>query len=432
MSLTNTQSRCDKQNITRYASYKIDKSNFDPMTGFLEVDATIARVGVQAYMTADGVRRELRPEDAVASSAITFKSKPLTLNHPSDGAVTADNFSKVVVGFVPDIEYKDGLLSTLSPLIIQDAKAIQAASTSHQQLSAGYLVDLVDESGVWVDVHGVQGDKGKKYEYDAIQTNIRANHVALVEEGRAGKIASLKFDGTDDNMYRELLRNDAGYEINSEIEPISKTVNPNIDNIMTINITIDGKEYNETQVVDLFHTVKSDHQAALTKLQTDLDSEKQRADVAEGKLLAAEKLNKEQEATITSLKSDEDIEKEISARMDAWLTALPILGVEKADYKLSVAEVNKLVVKKLAPEMNLDDMSDSVIQGVYLGLTANLPKVTEDSKDSTVSSSDPTDALKTLLNRTAPKPSHANKVDEAIKSYEQQLADAWKSNVSTH
>ncbi len=410
----------------RYSTFCVDQSEFDASTGFLKVDATIARVGVQLYMTADGVRRELRPEIAVADSAATFKAKPLTLNHPSTngGAVTSDNFKDVIVGIVPDIKYEDGLLKTVEPLIIQDKDAIQAATTTHQQLSAGYMVDLIEESGVWEDTFGVQGPPGAKYEYDSIQTNIRANHVALVEKGRAGEIASLKFD-SDDNKFRELLKNDAGYEIDSEIEPIS-TVNQKIVTIMPI--TIDGKEYNETQVVDLFHNLKNDHQKALEASQAEIASEKERADLAEGKLLAAEKTNSELTEQIKTLNSDEDIQTEIAARMDAWMTALPILELDNADYSLSVAAVEKLVVAKLAPEMSLDGMSESTLHGLYLGLMANRSKKDDapkaDSKEN--KSDDGLAAFQAVLNRSTTKQTSADVINDGYASYEQELENAWK------
>ena len=413
----------------RYSTFNIDRSNFDATTGFLEVDATIARVGVQLYMTADGVRRELRPESAVQDSAITFKAKPLTLDHPSTngGAVTSDNFKQEVVGVVPDIKYEDGLLKTEGPLVIQDTAAVQAATTTHQQLSAGYMVDLLDESGIWEDTFGVQGPPGAKYEYDSVQTNIRANHVALVERGRAGEIASLKFD-SDDNKFRELLKNDAGYEINSEIEPIS-TVTPKIETIMPI--TIDGKEYNETQVVDLFHTLKNDHKLALEASQAELATEKERADVAEGKLLAAEKTNTELNEQIKTLNSDEDIQKEIAARMDAWLTALPILELDKADYALSVSDVEKLVVAKLAPEMSLDDMSDATLHGLYLGLLANRPKADEAAtEEKAPSANDGLAAFQAILNKApAAKTDSSKLAQDAMAAYEAELASAWKNAV---
>ena len=413
----------------RYSDFKMDRTNFDAMTGFLEVDATIARVGVQLYMTADGVKRELRPESEVSRSADTFKLKPLTLEHPMavDG-VTSKNYKDVNVGTVPNIVYSEGLLNTDEPLVIQEEQAIEAATTTHQQLSAGYLVDLVEESGVWEDTFGVQGPKGARYEYDSIQTNIRANHVALVERGRAGEIASLKFDSEDDNKFRELLKNDAGYEISTEIEPLS-TVEPKIEHIMPI--TIDGKEYNETQVVDLFHKIKNDHKSALEASKSETAGEKQRADLAEGKLLAAEKVNAEQAETIKTLNSDEDIQKEIAARMDAWLTALPILELDKADYSLSVADVNKLVVTKLAPEINLDNMSAAVIQGIYVGLLAAQPKADEAAQATKAKKADDgLAAFQAVLNRTVPKADTSQVLEDGISTYEEELAAAWNRPTS--
>ena len=42
-------------------------------------------------------------------------------------------------------------------------------------MSLGYNLDLIEEPGEW------NGEK-----YDAIQTNIRINHLAIVDKARAG------------------------------------------------------------------------------------------------------------------------------------------------------------------------------------------------------------------------------------------------------
>ena len=51
----------------------------------------------------------------------------------------------------------------------------------------GYNLDLIEEPGVW---------KGQPY--DAIQTNIVINHLALVASARAGEQARLNIDGSDE------------------------------------------------------------------------------------------------------------------------------------------------------------------------------------------------------------------------------------------
>ena len=61
-------------------------------------------------------------------------------------------------------------------LTVTDADAIAKIKTGEfRDLSAGYLCDVVMESGIFDGKH-----------YDGVMKNIRGNHVALVREGRAG------------------------------------------------------------------------------------------------------------------------------------------------------------------------------------------------------------------------------------------------------
>ena len=66
---------------------------------------------------------------------------------------------------------------------------MKQASWQHgfKELSLGYNLDLVEEPGTY------NGEP-----YDAIQTNIVINHLALVASARAGEQARLNIDGSDE------------------------------------------------------------------------------------------------------------------------------------------------------------------------------------------------------------------------------------------
>lgn len=106
-------------------------------------------------------------------AASTFNGLPLLLDHYVDSAAA------------PQKEHRVGSLGTDAAfnapyldnsLIVTDAAAIDAIeSGDSRELSAAYLYDPVFEPGTF------NGEA-----YDFVMTNIRGNHVALVEEGRAG------------------------------------------------------------------------------------------------------------------------------------------------------------------------------------------------------------------------------------------------------
>lgn len=156
--------------------------------GYLVADARAARIGIQEYtgreVDPDGslglrdkaIVRVLRPEaevfnkDAIAS----FSTIAVTNDHPPE-AVTADNWRKYGVGETGDEILRDGKFMRV-PLAIRDAAAIRAFEDGKQELSCGYTCDVDPTGGTTED--GLQ--------YDAIQRNIRGNHIALVRRGRAG------------------------------------------------------------------------------------------------------------------------------------------------------------------------------------------------------------------------------------------------------
>ena len=130
------------------------------------------------------VYRGYRPAAELLAAAPTFNGLPLLKEHVKDSA--EDPQKELRIGNLgTDAAFRAPYLD--NSLIIQDAEAIAALNPSdpgtpggrsaraRRELSASYRYDPVMRSGVF------QGQP-----YDFIMTNIRGNHVALVEEGRAG------------------------------------------------------------------------------------------------------------------------------------------------------------------------------------------------------------------------------------------------------
>lgn len=151
--------------------------------GYLVVDARVARTGVQDYLGSEVGRADLaqvsvyRSEDEVFSdeAMASFAHRPVTDDHPTE-RVTADNWKQFAIGQTADEIARDKKFLRV-PLMVADAAVIDKIQYGKRELSAGYSCELKFEPGVTED--------GQKY--DAIQTNIRANHVAIVDRGRAGK-----------------------------------------------------------------------------------------------------------------------------------------------------------------------------------------------------------------------------------------------------
>ena len=155
--------------------------------GGLDVPANLTRVGVFTYHQPDGtVQRELRPADEVfkTDSLDTLSGAPLCVGHP--GLVRADNWQQHAVGHVGDEVKQDGKFVAARVRVQSAPVVLKVEKKDLVELSCGYTCDLERTPGTF------EGEK-----YDAIQRNIRYNHVALgpANFGRAGNDVKLRMDG---------------------------------------------------------------------------------------------------------------------------------------------------------------------------------------------------------------------------------------------
>lgn len=141
-----------------------------------------------SYLLGDGTtRREYRPQAEVfhKDSLETFSYVPVTNDHPPE-MVDAKNARKYTVGLTGEQARADGEFVRL-PLNVFDGETIEAMARGKVQISVGYVCDL--------DMAAGTAPSGERY--DAVQRNIRVNHVALVDEGRAGPDARVRMDAAD-------------------------------------------------------------------------------------------------------------------------------------------------------------------------------------------------------------------------------------------
>ena len=192
---------------TRYDSVKF-KATIDE-NGFLVDTPVVARLGVQVYYMEDGrTVREFRPAEEVFKdeSLSSYQGKPMTLDHVF---VNPENAKDVVVGSVTGKAEPLGS-SVVAPIVVYDNTAIQEAIAGNaKELSVGYSA-ILDETPGWGDPatgeyvlksDGDQFDAPEGWqEFDAIQRDIKVNHLAMVYRGRAG-IAKLNMDGEQENPY---------------------------------------------------------------------------------------------------------------------------------------------------------------------------------------------------------------------------------------
>lgn len=155
--------------------------------GFLLcVGVPIARTGVMQYGEGetpletgeDGVIDVSREEAEVfrPQTIASFEGKAVTIAHPNE-FVDTKNWSSLAKGVVQNVRRGSGDQGTdlIADLLITDSVAIQLVKNGLREVSCGYEAEYT------------QTDPGK-----GVQTNIIGNHVALVQEGRAGSQYSIK------------------------------------------------------------------------------------------------------------------------------------------------------------------------------------------------------------------------------------------------
>ena len=177
--------------VSRYDRSSIKATLTDE--GYLVDEPVVGRVGIQEYRQPDGtILRELRlPEEVYADESLaSFAGKPVTDDHPAE-KVTASNAKSLMVGVMQGCG-RQGEGVVTAPVIIYDATVIDKVQKGgKRELSLGYTVDIEPVAGEW-----------EGQQYDAIQRNIRVNHLALVRSGRAG-VARLNLDKEDAVLYNE-------------------------------------------------------------------------------------------------------------------------------------------------------------------------------------------------------------------------------------
>ncbi|MDT8894192.1 DUF2213 domain-containing protein [Halomonas sp. I1] len=241
--------------------------------GYLEDSPVLTRTGVFTYRDGKGgIRRELRRADDVFAqdSLQSYRNKPITKGH--HGEVTAATVKKHQIGTVTSGGRQDGD-DVSGDIVIHDPRVIK--QDGWKELSVGYKVDLIEEPGEY------NGER-----YDAIQTNIRVNHLAVVPTGRAGN-ARLNLDAadaatpTDDDegdptMDKVRLDNGIEYDAAPEVGQAYKQARADLDDTNTKleqeKARADAAEQAKTDAEGKVEQIKQD---AVTQARTRLELEAQ-------------------------------------------------------------------------------------------------------------------------------------------------------------
>ncbi len=368
---------------------EIYKKPYIDENGFMHFRSVVTNVGVFSYYDSEGNEiRELRPPEEVFSldSLESLKMLPFTNEHPG-GLVTTESIKEVQVGNLGE-DWRIDQYHVSMPIVVQDKKTIQDIKNGKLALSCGYKAQREYKSGVWM---------GARYDY--IQRNIRYNHVALVDQGRAGDNAVIKMDGVD-------------YLVSSiDIQDNKKKEDGNMpenNNVVLKEMVLDGVKYNAEAEVVKSHT-KLD---ALVKEQNEkLDSMKKELETVKGERDSfkdqAEKLQKEAESKIDA----SDVEKLIKQKISVFDKAKE-MKIEEVQISDSVEEIMKKVILSISPEAKLDDVSSEYLQARY-----------DAAVEFAIKKDDATNNIQTAKKNDGEK---TDSVEAARARYEDSIRNAWR------
>ncbi len=308
--------------------------------GQMHVPCKFARTGTQLYSAKQLGIKDADPKAVVTvyrdeadvfdeASIESFRSAPVTIGHPKneDGSpipLTSDNSKDLQVGMLEGMPTRDE--DTLGGVLILAAQeAIDALESGTQELSAGYTCDieLVD---------------GKHY-----QRNIRANHIAIVDKGRAGsscRISDEALELTDESLVLKAKLADCLKESSAVLKRVNVEVADGATLVETIKLL--DKALTETESKLL---VKSD-------LLVDANGQLETKDV---------------ELTSTKLKL---VDAELAAtqgvieRCDTLESARLIADMRDLGSK-SVSEIKRMVVIDQMPEKDLKGKSEAYFDAMF-------------------------------------------------------------------
>jgi len=370
--------------------------------GYLLGRAIFTNIGVFPYRLEDGsVQWELRPPEEVFDydSMSSFKMLPMTNEHTTE-PVTVKNVKMEQVGYSGE-EVRKSAFHLSNTLLINDEDTIMEVEEGKRGLSAGYTVDLEDKSGVWMGIP-----------YDKIQRNIRGNHIAIVDKGRAGDDARMRFDSTHSVG---ILSQD---DLNNQRKNLRRK-----DSMTLKKFTVDGVEYQaDAELIALFQNVTKENES----LKKDLENFKTLHEDHTTLLAERDQLNEDNETLKKEVEqaksnSPEEVEALVQERL------VVIDAANRANIKIEPSmkedDIKKAVIVHLFPgsKSKLDNCNEVYLKGRWDGALEKLEEISSKEGNEKLSSD-------SLNNFQENKPKE-DASDTAYNNMVKRQQESWKSNL---
>ena len=234
-------------------------------------DAIIARTGSYDYLESEikengdknKIVKVFRTDDEVFNpiSMASFENKPFVDDHPQDD-VSPENYRELSKGYIRDIRRGTGDLSNclICDIVVTDSDtAEEIKSGRKRELSLGYDTNIVMKDGKYV------------------MTNIRGNHLALVDSGRAG-CATIRDSAEMINRGGKTMRRSKVTLFDDDIYEVEE-IKENDDDLdveeETVDEVNDDDEPTLAQIYQVLMEIKSKLDNQVTDAEPDVEEEKE-------------------------------------------------------------------------------------------------------------------------------------------------------------
>ena len=303
--------------------------------GYLIATARVARTGIQEYIASelgfvgDHIVKVYRSESEVFhKEALKSLSRvPVTVDHPRE-IVTADNWKDLAVGEVGDEIMRDGEWLVVSPMI-KDASALASAASTHKEISMGYSAELRDASP----------DTGADYE----MYNLRFNHLALVNKGRAGSEARI------------------GDSINWGASPVTKEEKTMTVELKTV-ILGDKAVQVEAKDAETVAGILKDHKSVIDAKDAKIGELEVKLSDAMSKILSDEEIDKMISSKIESDNKRKAVIDKVGDKAKDWTDAQIDGAFLALDFDIKTDDTARNAISDKKQELNADQKIQDAIK----------------------------------------------------------------------
>ena len=296
------------------------KADISP-EGWIRDRPIVTRAGIFEYRKADGsVQREFRSEEEVfrADSLASLHGIPITVDHVQGLATKSNITAQVGTVLSPGARESNNVLADV---IVHNPDRLGA----RRELSLAYECGIDDTPG---EFQGLR--------YDAVQKNIKYNHLAVVTRGRAGN-ARLRLDADD-----------------AASQPTEWETDPMPDPKL-VSVRLDEIDYQASP--EVANALKK-AQEAERDLRKRFDGVEAERDTLKSKL---EESTKQHDEKVKELRAS--ARADAKARIELEQTAAKLEF--KFDAAMSDVDIKRGLVGKLRPALKLDGKSDDYVASAF-------------------------------------------------------------------